>query len=252
MHRAVNARAGGSIPACAGEPPDSGTIWAASSVYPRVCGGTPTMTVSNASIKGLSPRVRGNHWPTILARQHMRSIPACAGEPGRGGLAAGRGGVYPRVCGGTCPRPHQHSAGCGLSPRVRGNRKGTPAFGPGAGSIPACAGEPNTPRSPLPPRQVYPRVCGGTRPRPRHPLSTAGLSPRVRGNPRRVHPITAHPGSIPACAGEPAGLETTRPICPGLSPRVRGNPPGPIPHTDAVRSIPACAGEPAGSATAEE
>ena len=168
------------------------------------------------------------------------------------------------MCGGTCPRPHQHSAGCGLSPRVRGNRKGTPAFGPGAGSIPACAGEPNTPRSPLPPRQVYPRVCGGTRPRPRHPLSTAGLSPRVRGNRQQAHLPQLRRRSIPACAGEPrpypaptAGRKVYPRVCGGtqsaegfrgngngLSPRVRGNRAVIGNALQSAGSIPACAGEP--------
>ena len=92
----------------------------------------------------------------------MGSIPACAGEPGRARTPAGRGQVYPRVCGGTSPGEPLPALPAGLSPRVRGNPscQTTP---PGTdGSIPACAGEP----PPVPLQhllvEVYPRVCGGT------------------------------------------------------------------------------------------
>ena len=49
-------------------------------VYPRVCGGTAFGMPHSTPPHGLSPRVRGNrqdHCGYIL-----RSIPACAGEPG--------------------------------------------------------------------------------------------------------------------------------------------------------------------------
>ena len=70
-----------------------------------------------------------------------------------------------------------------------------------------------------------------------------GLSPRVRGNPSPEPSLLFHPGSIPACAGEPSkppvwpiqGRVYPR-VCggtnlemlggaaeAGLSPRVRGN-----------------------------
>ena len=52
--------AGGSIPACAGEPAQSGTIRSSRWVYPRVCGGTLTYPAPDAAPLGLSPRVRGN------------------------------------------------------------------------------------------------------------------------------------------------------------------------------------------------
>ena len=70
-----------SIPACAGEPRIVTSPPAGGRVYPRVCGGTfGTWPIAKA-MRGLSPRVRGNHiWVTpTIAR--WRSIPACAGEP---------------------------------------------------------------------------------------------------------------------------------------------------------------------------
>ena len=177
-----------------------------------------------------------------LARRG-RSIPACAGEPlprrGRGW----RGWVYPRVCGGTLASASVSPPCAGLSPRVRGNPVDE---GPGralAGSIPACAGEPDGGSTPPTHIAVYPRVCGGT------------LCTRCWGGIDR---------SIPACAGEPWPLPTPpigQGVYPrvcggthgrrcggawsgGLSPRVRGNRPGRRSERRRSRSIPACAGEP--------
>ena len=132
----------GSIPACAGEPPCQSRTWRTWRVYPRVCGGTLSMSISTPITTGLSPRVRGN--PSMLTSllSLAGSIPACAGEPTRSAASRRRTGVYPRVCGGTpddriLARPAQ-----GLSPRVRGNLKASAHEGPLSGSIPACAGEP--------------------------------------------------------------------------------------------------------------
>ena len=71
----------------------------------------------------------------------------------------------------------------GLSPRVRGNPGRAPAVSRRAGSIPACAGEPNSSAT--------------------LDAMVNGLSPRVRGN------LLANTGRYG--------------ISPGLSPRVRGN-----------------------------
>ena len=152
---------------------------------------------------GLSPRVRGNPAHQLPAAAGCGSIPACAGEPRGGASGAGWRTVYPRVCGGTRPRPCCTSAGRGLSPRVRGNlaAPGVPAA-PG-GSIPACAGEPCWPAGARGFATVYPRVCGGTAKRMGCRAPPAGLSPRVRGN-RAVGPgPLERRRSIPACAGEP-------------------------------------------------
>ena len=52
---------------------------------------------------------------------------------------------------------------------------------------------------------LYPRVCGGTS--TTAPIASApiGLSPRVRGNLDQAVVDVILIGSIPACAGEPAG-----------------------------------------------
>ena len=73
-----------SIPACAGEPPQSDCLRSAVGVYPRVCGGTTVRPSMTASFQGLSPRVRGNQW----RNRH-------------GGVSLQ--GLSPRVRGNPCP-----------------------------------------------------------------------------------------------------------------------------------------------------
>ena len=109
-------------------------------------------------------------------------------------------------------------------------------------------------------------MCGGTPASTAGRCSARGLSPRVRGNRGATLTLRRHPGSIPACAGEPRVrrlLSAARWVYPrvcggtlvaiprrqsatGLSPRVRGNLGRPYRPGRRPRSIPACAGEPPG------
>ena len=200
--------------------------------------------------------------------------------------ALGAGRVYPRVCGGTPASRSLMLPESGLSPRVRGNLRIRSPAAAASGSIPACAGEPPSADIRHRQRGVYPRVCGGTGAVLFMDEAASGLSPRVRGNLRRRLPGRFHPGSIPACAGEPcvcrpypAALRVYPRVCggthqvwrllrgsrvyprvcggttkapgakpppKGLSPRVRGNRPNISRRPLRWRSIPACAGEPVG------
>ena len=171
-----------SIPACAGEPPRADHRQQRSAVYPRVCGGTVGGRGNGYTLRGLSPRVRGNPSRSTPPLALGRSIPACAGEPPGCPTPCGRRRVYPRVCGGTTQRRREQQDGAGLSPRVRGNRPR--AIGPVEvrGSIPACAGEPAYHLYSAIMSTVYPRVCGGTNGTPPEHHRAGGLSPRVRGN----------------------------------------------------------------------
>ena len=147
---------------------------------------------------------------------------------------------------------------------ARGNRPDAVGAAVRAGSIPACAGEPEVSRRIRCQRRVYPRVCGGTAPWKMARPTRWGLSPRVRGNQRLGAEAGRLRRSIPACAGEPGqaapdgrcnrvyprvcggtagGLPKTE-RGPGLSPRVRGNPKYSGTEATDARSIPACAGEP--------
>ena len=155
-----------SIPACAGEPGATGAKGDAKqvyprvcgephgtgndlrkrAVYPRVCGGTPTWCYCDRRRRGLSPRVRGNRLQGLPVHRPVRSIPACAGEPQALHLIEHLRKVYPRVCGGTSGRGFVHQGRYGLSPRVRGNLGVPTCRAAQPGSIPACAGEPETGR----------------------------------------------------------------------------------------------------------
>ena len=150
----VNGHAGqslqGSIPACAGEPPELlvATLLEGETRSIPACAGEPDMT-------------------SCHRRPWMRSIPACAGEPFWIALVCAIRTVYPRVCGGTPWYAHADKVPAGsipacagepdvelialralrgLSPRVRGNRvtlwTGKVVHEAVDGSIPACAGEP--------------------------------------------------------------------------------------------------------------
>ena len=151
----------------------------------------------------------------------------------------------------------------GLSPRVRGSQSVMSASGLATGSIPACAGKPETAICPAISNGVYPRVCGEATYATRADMELRGLSPRVRGSPSLVNPEVAVAGSIPACAGKPpaACSRSDRPrvyprVCgeaapagpaeywkAGLSPRVRGSRPRRR-RRRPEGSIPACAGKP--------
>ena len=176
-------RTGGSIPACAGEPPIRTCYVIANGVYPRVCGGTPGLSREEIADTGLSPRVRGNHVYVLRHDDRTGSIPACAGEPVICLVALPALEVYPRVCGGTVLSKLSSWMINGLSPRVRGNPVRSSWRRTYKWSIPACAGEPlSTTLTALSPT-VYPRVCGGTASCQWGPAARYGLSPRVRGNP---------------------------------------------------------------------
>ena len=212
---------GGSIPACAGEPPSVGFSRDMISVYPRVCGGTTPTAPFSRSIHGLSPRVRGNRSAQCPAPLLPRSIPACAGEPTSHGEWMPLPQVYPRVCGGTGRPALAQVAIRGLSPRVRGNHIEQTAGMFMVRSIPACAGEPMYDTQTEGLVGVYPRVCGGTHGAGTRRPPGDGLSPRVRGNQRRPRPGLHMLGSIPACAGEPTRGRAYR-HCTGVYPRVCG------------------------------
>ena len=152
----------GSIPACAGEPVMRPSSPSSSEVYPRVCGGTAAGLSHRSRSSGLSPRVRGNLVGGEVGLQGIRSIPACAGEPGALTSPVEESPVYPRVCGGTSQDLYERIMETGLSPRVRGNPLLHVDADAQLGSIPACAGEPIHATTISRATKVYPRVCGGT------------------------------------------------------------------------------------------
>ena len=193
-----------------------------------------------------------------------RSIPACAGEPARDEHARAFARVDPRVCGGAAEGRQMSYGFMGRSPRVRGSRSHTKTYSFSAGSIPACAGEPGRRARGRLNGGVDPRVCGGAVEIFGRSGTQMGRSPRVRGSQTSLYGSAPQTRSIPACAGEPAGLHRRQSrsqvdprVCGGAprrgsqspgrsgrSPRVRGSPGATKAVIDYIGSIPACAGEP--------
>ena len=233
-----------SIPACAGKPRPGEERPAGGQVDPRVCGETSSANSRSRLRRGRSPRVRGNRRSPITHLLAQGSIPACAGKPLPPVAAGSCAQVDPRVCGETAPTSGGGVLCAGRSPRVRGNLPLRSDEVEGRGSIPACAGKPETHAAARGRTAVDPRVCGETLGTPSARTLTRGRSPRVRGNHAAGHRGGESPRSIPACAGKPGirrrfrtrvrvdprvcgETPTTAEIVDlleGRSPRVRGNP----------------------------
>ena len=205
---------------------------------------------SRSGLPGLSPRVRGNLRPAPTPSPPPGTIPAGAGEPARSSCPRPPPWDYPRGCGGTRNRTLLTAVVLGLSPRVRGNRKGPDVGKREKRTIPAGAGEPGGHHLIVALDGDYPRGCGGTLVQALKTPAQSGLSPRVRGNRNGKDGAGVSGGTIPAGAGEPcradddgrargdyprgcggtggALSQTLNAV--GLSPRVRGNrAPGPAP-----------------------
>ena len=221
FHQRVNATHFRSIPACAGEPPLEPAQYNVIEVYPRMCGGTRRDVAGAWWDGGLSPHVRGNRRRCAVLLSREGSIPACAGEPIRASPDPSLPKVYPRMCGGTAYATLPRLPPTGLSPHVRGNRLRHAAAAAAHGSIPACAGEPPTPRCRGCRPRVYPRMCGGTAYATLPRLPPTGLSPHVRGNRSRRAGRAHRARSIPACAGEPRRSRSS-PQCHRVYPRMCG------------------------------
>ncbi len=212
-------------------------------VYPRAYGGTVVRRLGSVGVRGLSPRVRGNHARRRSKRLSVGSIPARTGEPRVARAPNVVDPVYPRAYGGTLITGNAPPAGEGLSPRVRGNHLPRLRRIWRIRSIPARTGEPAPAWSFLFETPVYPRAYGGTRRKRVSHVFLRGLSPRVRGNRLDAPMPRRQPRSIPARTGEPVRARrdaaqlgvyprayggtsvggVIAPVATGLSPRVRGN-----------------------------
>ena len=172
--------------------------------------------------------------------------------------------VYPRMYGETPFADDRLHAISGLSPHVRGNRRGARLRLPLQRSIPACTGKPCHARGRSPAGGVYPRMYGETADDQVGSVRHPGLSPHVRGNQHSGRRTAALQGSIPACTGKPCtavvtmivpsvyprmygethGARARGPGVQGLSPHVRGNRLHHIARLTPHESIPACTGKP--------
>ena len=116
----------GPTPARAGQPSLTAPARRPTRAYPRACGATVAHSASEAADQGLPPRVRGNRHLDVGLGEHAGPTPARAGQPGEDPDRHAGVPAYPRACGATYMSGLGASSGCGLPPRVRGNRRSTP------------------------------------------------------------------------------------------------------------------------------
>ncbi len=196
-HDAVHPRVGG-------ETAKGWTCPARRRVHPRVGGETVGYTLDGVPIKGPSPRGRGNPQRAVRYQHASGSIPAWAGKPVRVDRELAQPRVHPRVGGETPSGLGKQVAGCGPSPRGRGNRGPGVHLGVPVGSIPAWAGKPPLAAFSAKSMRVHPRVGGETAARRPLLIRSGGPSPRGRGNRVLVGVGVLGRRSIPAWAGKPA------------------------------------------------
>ena len=152
----------GPIPAHAGQPCARSTVATPSTAYPRSRGATDMTSRYRSSSQGLSPLTRGNLTATAYTELTLGPIPAHAGQPPTTWAARARRGAYPRSRGATVREALAHQVGAGLSPLTRGNRAWASPATPGAGPIPAHAGQPRPACESLCLLRAYPRSRGAT------------------------------------------------------------------------------------------
>ena len=171
----------GIIPAYAGNTSAQTLLLSILRDHPRVCGEHSLNQSLAIGQNGSSPRMRGTHCNHCNILRLAGIIPAYAGNTN----------AIVRMCG----------TGTGSSPRMRGTHVGCcnmPAF---QGIIPAYAGNTAVKQTPLGGGRDHPRVCGEHFETRFHCFTNVGSSPRMRGTHHPGVGGQAHPGIIPAYAG---------------------------------------------------
>ncbi len=251
-----------SIPAHAGNTcsaPRPVSFWA---VHPRACGEHLVSISPAEEDDGPSPRMRGTRQQWMYGHGKARSIPAHAGNTGTRRRGTSRVAVHPRACGEHLFRNTLASISVGPSPRMRGTLRAGVAVPDCQRSIPAHAGNTDSPDGTPRRGTVHPRACGEHGTRGLRKLVTDGPSPRMRGTPVQRglmdlagRSIPAHAGNTtsrprqgscgpvhPLACGEHSTRRPERSRPSGPSPRMRGTP-GECDHAAPLGwSIPAHAG----------
>ena len=152
-----------SIPAHAGETDRLGAAGNLAGVDPRSRGGDLGFAGNELREQGRSPLTRGRPIALRSTDSARGSIPAHAGETRLGNEHANGRGVDPRSRGGDVVVYKFRFTSEGRSPLTRGRLHNDGWNGVYSGSIPAHAGETNTPTVSTPSDEVDPRSRGGDR-----------------------------------------------------------------------------------------
>ncbi len=117
-----------------------------------------------------------------------------------------RARVHPRSRGAALVTRYTEACDDGPSPLTRGSPPRLAAHHAGRGSIPAHAGQPGTSAAAFLARRVHPRSRGAAIEQVLRRPRRWGPSPLTRGSPVSLAGRGGDQGSIPAHAGQPAGL----------------------------------------------
>ena len=139
----------------------------------------------------------------------FRITPACAGRSTKNPSVRIAGQDHPRVCGEKVEPLSSRPRSVGSPPRVRGEGSWHLRSAGPLGITPACAGRRSPLRSPTPPPQDHPRVCGEKDVGWRSKDGAWGSPPRVRGEVALVSWTVLAGGITPACAGRSALKDLT-------------------------------------------
>ena len=110
----------GIIPAGAGRRDEGVGFGFVEEDHPRGCGEKGMLTAMAMSLRGSSPRVRGEGWRSAAVFATPRIIPAGAGRSGVFHFGMGPFGDHPRGCGEKVVSSPIKRVARGSSPRVRG------------------------------------------------------------------------------------------------------------------------------------
>ena len=170
---------------------------------------------------GSSPLTRGTHCAEFRLKDHLRFIPAYAGNTACLLLNAPPNSVHPRLRG-------EHTTGwisprhsVGSSPLTRGTPRSAPATTPKPRFIPAYAGNTLEITAIDGDIAVHPRLRGEHT--TEHTMTSvgSGSSPLTRGTPRQRPPRRSWSRFIPAYAGNTHQGKVSRAIQ-SVHPRLRG------------------------------
>ena len=153
-------------------------------VHPRACGEHSGCSATTTGSTGSSPRLRGTLRLRVSPLQHLRFIPAPAGNTRRLPLPRRTRPVHPRACGEHALYGYLLGLPSGSSPRLRGTPVNPQFERCLPGFIPAPAGNTAASCAPAWPPTVHPRACGEHVPVFIRALSVSGSSPRLRGTQR--------------------------------------------------------------------
>ena len=128
-------------PARAGKTRSAGMVSVAQTDHPRACGENWVFSVSEKTVRGSPPRVRGKPMLTAIPSPPHRITPARAGKTNRRSRRRPRRKDHPRACGENVFSLLSKRNATGSPPRVRGKRGKLLLIARVRGITPARAGK---------------------------------------------------------------------------------------------------------------